>query len=299
MIPLGAFKAIAELGREQNFTRVAERLGISQPAVSQHVQTLRTHFGVELVDLVGRRAVLTDAGRFLADRAVPILGALDALERDMRELAAAKRGVLRIGASETVGNYALADVLAAYAADKPSVTLEVELGNTSTMLKRLRDGALTLAMVEGDVAGDDLAVEPFADDELVLVVPPAHRLARAPVSAGSLAGETFVAREVGSGTRSLFEQSLRVAGVEPRIALELPTGEVIVRAVAAGMGIAVLSRRVVEDAAVRGRVVIRRIEGIAIERKFRVVWLAERTRSPAANAFVERLTSAYANLSRS
>jgi DNA-binding transcriptional LysR family regulator len=294
MISFGSLRSIAELASEQNFTRVAERLGISQPAVSQHVQALRAHFGVDLVDLVGRRAILSEAGRFLADRAIPILGALDALERDMRELAVAKRGVLRIGASETVGNYALADALAAYAADKPNVTLEVELGNTSAMLKRLREGALTLAMVEGDVAGHDLAVEPFADDELVLVVPPAHRLAHALVNAASLTGEAFVAREVGSGTRSLFEQSLRGAGVQPRIALELPTGEAIVRAVAAGMGIAVLSRRVVDDAAVRGRVVIRRIEDIAIERKFRVVWLAGRTRTPAASTFVERLTSAYA-----
>jgi DNA-binding transcriptional LysR family regulator len=297
MIGLGALRTLVELARDPNFTRVAERLGISQPAASQQVAGLRAHFGVGLVDVVGRRAIITDAGRFLAQRAAPILGALEALDRDMRELADAQRGVLRIGASETVGNYVLGDVLAAYAAEHPRVALEVELGNTSAMLARLREGALTLALVEGDVRGDDLAAAPFADDELVLIVPPAHRLAYRPVDPDALAGEAFVAREPGSGTRSLFERSLRAAGLEPKITLELPSGEAIVRAVAAGLGIAVLSSRAVDDAAVRGRVIVRRIAGIPIVRSFRVVWLAEHTRSPAATAFVERLTRAYATSS--
>jgi DNA-binding transcriptional LysR family regulator len=298
VLSLTPLQTLIRLAATPNYTRVAEELNLTQPAVSQHIRALATHFGVELVDTVGRRAALTDAGRFLAERAVPLLGSVEALERDMREYAAAKIGELRVGASETIGNYALPEILASFAQRHPGVHVAVDVGNTTEMVERLRAGALTLALVEGHVAGEDLDVRAFADDELVLVVPPFHPLAvKRIVTSADLEAERFIAREAGSGTRALFEQAIRALGVAPQIVLELPSGEAVVRAVAAGMGIAVVSRLVSDDAVARGRVVVKRVAGVAFDRSFRVARLARITPSPAARAFTALLVHAHASLS--
>jgi DNA-binding transcriptional LysR family regulator len=287
MLPLIPLRTLRRLAEVPNFPRVAEDLHLTQPAVSQHVRVLSAHFGVPLVEVVGRRAALTDAGRFLVERAGPILGAVDALERDMREYAAARVGELRVGASETVGNYVLPALLARFAASHPAIRVEAEVGNTTEMIARLRAGALALALVEGEASGTDLTAQPFADDELQLILPVTHALAaRRVVALGDLAGEPFVAREAGSGTRALFESTLRDAGVAPRIVIELPSGEAVARAVAAGLGLAVLSRRVAEDALARGRVASASIHGVRFARTFRIVRLVHHALSPAARAFV-------------
>jgi len=286
MLSLTTLRTIGRLAVVPNFTRVAEALFLTQPAVTQHVRSLEAHFGVTLVDIVGRRAVLTDAGTFLAARAGPILDDVDALEHDMREFAAAEAGTLRVGASDTVGNYVLPDLLAAFAQRYPGVRVDVALGNTTAMIERLRAGALALALVEGDVAGDDLALEPFADDELVLVVPAGHRLAgRGTVDRDDLRAEPFVGREAGSGTRALVERTLGDAQLVPRMVMELPSGEAVVRAVAAGVGLAIVSRRVSADARAAGRIDEARIAGLTFRRTFRVARVARLTLSPAGRAF--------------
>jgi DNA-binding transcriptional LysR family regulator len=294
VVSLAALRTLVALARDPSFTRVAEVVRVTQPAVSQQMQALRLHFGVTLVDVVGRRAVLTDAGRFLAERALPILGALDALERDMRDFSAAERGELRIGASETVGNYVLAELIAAFSREHPAVRIDVEFGNTTAIVARLRSGALTFALVEGAVTGDDLDERPFADDELVLVLPPGHALTAARIDPASLRALPFVAREPGSGTRALFEQRMREAGVTPHITLEFPTGEAVVRAAAAGLGVAMVSRRVAADAAAQGRVTLRTVDGLPIRRTLRIVRLARVSLSPAAAAFIATATAGYA-----
>jgi DNA-binding transcriptional LysR family regulator len=291
MFSLTMLRTIQRLGTEPNFTRVAEELHLTQPAVTHHVRSLAAHFGVALVDLVGRRAVLTEAGRFLAERATPILGYVDALERDMHEFAAAASGRLRIGASDTIGNYVLPDLLAAFARQHPGVRADVVVGNTTEIIEQLRAGEIALALVEGDAAGEDLAWEPFADDALTLVVPPGHRLAgRDDVSARDLDGESFVAREPGSGTRALFERGMRDAGVEPNVVLALPSGEAVVRAVAAGIGLAVVSPRASADARQRGRVVEVAIDGVRFARRFRAARIARLTLAPAASSFLAILS---------
>jgi DNA-binding transcriptional LysR family regulator len=286
MLSLTTLRTIRRLAAVPNFTRVAEALFLTQPAVTQHVRSLESHFGVTLVDIVGRRAVLTDAGAFLADRAGPILDDVDALEHDMREFAAAEAGTLRIGASDTVGNYVLPELLAAFARRQPGVRVDVAVGNTTEILARLRAGALALALVEGDVAGDDLAIEPFAEDELVLVVPAGHRLAgRTTVDRDELRDEPFVGREAGSGTRALVERTLGEARIAPRVVMELPSGEAVVRAVAAGAGVTVISRRVSADACAEGRVSEATIVGLALRRTLRVARVERLTLSPAGRAF--------------
>ncbi|MGH7708907.1 MAG: LysR family transcriptional regulator [Vulcanimicrobiaceae bacterium] len=275
------------LVRERNFTRTAEALRLTQPAVTQQVRALERHFGVTLVDIVGRRMQLTAAGSYLAERAGRLLDGIAGLERNMHEYAEAEIGELRLGATVTIGSYALAGLIARFRARHPRVALDITVENTRRIAAKVVHGELSLAMVEGPLDDPALEITAYQADALTLVVPPAHRLARRrrAVVAAELAGEAFVAREDGSGTRALFESAFHRAGVEPRIVLALPTSEGIVQAVEAGLGIAVVSGLVTRAAVAGGRLREVAVTDLDLRRSFRLVRLKNVTPSPATLAF--------------
>ena len=288
LIQLETFRRLAE---EENFTRTAELLNLTQPAVTQHVRALQDHFRVKLVDLVGRKTVLTDAGRFLAARAEMLLGNVEALEREMREFADLRAGELRIGATVTIGTYALPDLVARFRVVAPAVRLHVDVENTQAMALAVKAGRVSLALVEGPLADDDLAIETYARDELVLIVAPANPFAkkRKRLVVADLSGAPFIFREDGSGTRTQVERALFAAGVRPNVVLTLPTGEGIVRAVELEIGIAIVSRLVAEAPVREGRVVRVPLHDLELTRTFRAVRLRRQTPSPAALAFAALL----------
>lgn len=284
LIQLETFRRLAI---ERNFTRTAEALHLTQPAVTQHVRALQDHFGVKLVDLVGRRTVLTDAGVLLAKRAENLLGNIDALERDMREFAELRSGELRLGATVTIGAYALPALVARFRSSYPDIRLHVTIANTLAMAEAVKMGRVNLALVEGPLDDAELDISEYAQDELVLVAAPEHPLARRrkSIAVSDLVGVPFVAREEGSGTRAQVDAELLAAGVEPIVALTLPTGEGIVRAVELGIGVAIVSQLVVDSALRDKRLVRIRLRDLAFERTFRIVRLLRQTPSPATIAF--------------
>ena len=288
LIQLETFRRLA---REANFTRTAEALSITQPAVTQHVRGLEDHFRVKLVDLVGRKTMLTDAGRFLASRADALLGSVAALEREMREFADVRSGELRIGATVTIGTYALPDLVARFRAAYPGVALIVEVENTNAMARAVKLGRVSLALVEGPLADDEMDIEPYADDELVAIAPASHPFARrrGAIAIADLSGLPFVFREEGSGTRVQVEDALRDVGLVANIALTLPSGEGIVRAVELGIGIAIVSRLVADGPIAAKRVVRLKLREPSFRRTFRIVRLRSLTPSPAAVSFVKLL----------
>jgi DNA-binding transcriptional LysR family regulator len=283
LVQLETFARVATLG---NYTRVADELHLTQPGVTQQVRALERHFGVRLADVVGRRPVLTDAGRFLAARIQDVLTTMAALEREMGEFAAARTGDLHIGATLTIGDYILPGLLATFTARNPGVRVRIEVANTRAMAERIRRGELSLVLVEGPLIDESLSIESFQPDELCLVTPVTHRFAvRGTILAAELASEPFIWREQGSGTRAFAEAALAAAGVQPRFVVELPSGEGVARAVEAGLGVAILSRLVVERAVADGRLAAVEIEDLDLSRTFRLVTVRGRTLSPAARAF--------------
>ncbi len=288
LIQLETFRRLAE---EENFTRTAESLNLTQPAVTQQVRALQEHFRVKLVDLVGRRTVLTDAGRFLAARAELLLGNVEALEREMREFADVRAGELRIGSTVTIGTYGLPDLVARFRAAFPEIGLLVEVANTQKMALAVKTGRVSLALVEGPLVDDDLEIAAYAKDELHLIAPPTHAFAgkRKRIGASDLAEVPMIAREIGSGTRTQVERALLALGIVPNVVLTLPTGEGIVRAVELGIGLAVVSRLVAEKPIRDGRIVRIPLHDLAFERTFRVVRLRQQTPSPAVLAFTQLL----------
>jgi DNA-binding transcriptional LysR family regulator len=278
-----------ELVRHGNFTRAAEALNVTQPAVTQHVRALERHYGVKFFDLIGRRMQLTEAGVFFAEHAERVLEVAATLERDMREFADIESGELRLGATVTIGSYGLAAIVSQFHRRHPRITLDVRVENTRRIADDVLHGVLSLALVEGEIADPALDVVPYQRDVLTLVVPAGHRFARLRrrIVPGDLRAERFVAREEGSGTRALFESVLRDAGVVPEVVLALPTGEGITEAVEAGVGIAIVSALVTRAAVDAGR--LRRIEvaGLDFRRTFQLVRRKHLTPSPSAQAFAQ------------
>src|SRR5579872_1796966 len=231
----GQLQALVALAQERSFSKAARLLRVTQPAVTQHLANLSREVGAQLVDVVNRRPVLTDAGAYLTERARTIVDALAALDADMAEFKHGRSGVLRIGATLTVGTYLIPDLLAEFWKRHPRIRADVRIANTSAVAQSLRSHELGLALVEGIVSDDAIVTEPFLEDELVLITSAAHGplAQRRRVRAADLAPFPFVSREPGSGTRDLGYEALLRMGVRPPVILELPSSEAILRAVEA------------------------------------------------------------------
>lgn len=238
---LTVFRAVA---RRQHFSRAADDLDLSQPAVSKHIRLLEAEWGVQLFHRLGSRVELTDAGRILADYAERVAVLTEEARRVLAEMAGLQRGYLRLGASTTPGLYLLPEVLARFQARYAGVEVTLAISNSADVAHRVLNAECDLGFVgaPGEAAG--LQVRPFAEDEIILIVSPGHALVQQRALAPEIfAGATLILREAGSGTRQLVEAHLANLGLRPKRVLELPGCEAVKRAVAAGLGIAWISRR--------------------------------------------------------
>lgn len=283
-VQLEALRAVVRHG---SVTRAAKALHVSQPAVSQQIAGLQHALQLELVETVRNRPRLTEAGLFVAERAESIVGVVDALAREASEYASGERGVLRVAATLTIGTYVLPELLAAFCADRPQVRADVRIVNTAAVASLVREGAVGIGLVEGVVEDALVEREPFAKDHLVLIVPArAHRFSAVDeIDASELEGEPFVSREPGSGTRKLGYEALRARGIEPHVTVELPSGEALVRAVEAGLGVAIVSEIVARRAVELGNVRFVTVRGVRMERAFEIIRLHGQSLSPLARAF--------------
>lgn len=274
------------MARHLNFSRAAEELALSQPAVSMHIKQLERTLGLPLFEKIGRRIFLTDAGRHLQDYAQKVFGLLNEAVQIMGELKGAQAGNLRVAADTTAGVYVVPAYLGVFHRRHPGVTISLEVANRSTLTKRLQLNEVDLAVMGQVPPEEDLVAEPFLANELVVVAAPSHRLAgRRQIPVTELGAESFLVRETGSGTRATTERFLSSAGIPLRIGMELGSNSAIKQAVAAGLGIAVLSRHAIALEAAAGRLVVLDVEGFPLARHWHVVHLREKRLSGAATAF--------------
>lgn len=243
---LALFRAVAEEG---SVSRGAERLHISQPAVSKQLSEFEASLGVRLFDRVPKGVRLTEAGQLLLDYARRLFTIEADAERAIVELKGLERGRLCIGASTTIGSYLLPNALAQFHRLHPYVEIEARIGNTEDIQRALREGVIDVGFTEGFVEEEDLEAHVFYTDELVVIASSSHPLVRAmePVSIHHLIEEPFVLREAGSGTRAVLERALESAAIPlPRTVMTLAATEAIKHTVMAGIGISVVSRLAVE-----------------------------------------------------
>ncbi|HEU4631650.1 MAG TPA: LysR substrate-binding domain-containing protein [Gemmatimonadaceae bacterium] len=281
---LRVFAAVVERG---GFTRASAALHLSQPAVSKAVLGLERQVGLPLLERGPRAVRVTEAGAALYERARELFAVERTAEDELRALRGLEGGALRVGASTTVATYLLPPILGAFQARHPRVALHVTSGNTRAVARALLGRRLDVALVEGPVDDARLTVEPWRDDELVVIAPPDHPLAvsRRAVPLAALAAEPFVFRERGSGTRAVTEAAFAAHDIRLRVALTLDSTEAVKQAVAAGLGLAAVSRAAAADQLALGCVRAVRATGLVIRRRLTLLRLTGRRPGAPARAF--------------
>lgn len=251
---LEMFFAVAEAG---SFTLGAERLAISQPAVSRMVADLENSVGELLFNRGQKGVTLTDAGKVLLGFAKQIFALEAEAKRALADLKGLETGYLTIGASTTIGERLLPPIIAEFMRAHPGVELLMEVENTAIIQEGVLSGRYDVGFTEGSVDRKGLDAHVFSEDELVVFCSPAHGLAHSrTVSVEQLSVHPFVMREVGSGTRLVVESICREMGLIPRIACSLGSTTAIKSAVMDGLGLGFASSLTLETEVSRGELVI-------------------------------------------
>lgn len=283
-------KVFIAAARTLSFTRTAEQLCISQPAVSKHVCFLESRYKVQLFVRRGSRLELTDAGRTLLDAAERLMDDYRRLEYEMSLCAGETEGELRLGASTTLAQYLLPPILARFTARFPGMRVSVLSGNSGQVEQALEEHAVDLGLVESVSRRQGLHYTFFAHDELVLVVRPGGKYARTEsVTADGLRSVPLVLREDGSGTLEVIAAALAGAGIrlsQLQIVMRLGTTEGIKAFVRNSDAMAILSVISVVDELRSGALRIVDIEGLPLRRDFSFVH-AEASPAPLARRFID------------
>ena len=274
---LRVFVCILEHG---SLSAAGRGLGMSQPAVSNHLHALEERFGVPLVAR-GRNLRATPAGECLADHAGRVLAEFSELEAAMSGHAA-PRGRLLVGASSTPGEFFLPRLAVGYAERYPEVALDAHIADTEETLAALLKREVEVALVGREVDDDRLSGRVVAEEELVAVVAAGDPLGGSEVTVEEACGRPFVLRERGSATRRTVEAGL-AGRIEPRVSMELGSNAAVRAAVAGGAGVGVIPAGMVPGA---DDVELVSIRGITFRRPFVLVTERGRVLSPAAEAFV-------------
>jgi len=284
LYPLKVFLAVAS---EKSFSRAAEKLLRTQPAVSLALQRLEHALGEKLIDRSGKELLLTDAGRIVLDFARRFENLERELENALSELRDNAAGRLVIGANESTTLYLLQHI-ENYRRKFPRVKVQVRRTRSSKVPAQLLDGDLELGVISYDPEDQRLVSRVIYTDHLCFVVPPGHRLAgREKVSIAELGQETFIAHNVVSPYREVVVREFHRRRVPLQMDVEMPTVESIRRMVQMREGVAFLPHMCVAQQIAQGTLCEVRVEELNVERKIRLVYPARRALSHAAEAFLE------------
>ena len=285
MRQLEVFLAVA---REGSFRRAADRVHLSQPALSQHVGQLERELGARLFDRRGRAVALTEAGLVLREHALRVVAALTGAREAIAELHGVGRGSLVVGASTTPGIYLMPAVIGAFEREHPGVAVHLSIANSRVIESQVQANELDLGVVGGHgLTPGEECLSAGVLDELVLIVAPGHAWAgRRTVEPARLAHERLLVREEGSATRAVTERALQHAGVKIGRTMELGHTEAIKQAVLAGLGVAFVSVYTVRGELDTGRLRPVRLRGLDIKRHFHVIHNEARALTARARAFV-------------
>ena len=287
---LHALEVFCKIVELKSFSRAAEAVLLTQPTVSGHMKTLETKLGLRLFDRAGKSVTPTQAGEILYGYARRILALREEAQRAINEHKGGLKGHLAIGGSNIPGAYILPPLVSAFKRRHPDVTISLHISGSRDIVRGVIDGTYEVGMVGARFEESRIHYEPFAEDELVLAVPASHPWAgRSTVRLTELPGQPFIMRERGSGTRKVMEQALADHAMDPgrlRVALEVTGNETVRQALKAGAGIAVISRRAIEDDIRHKTLVALRIRGVRLLRDFFLVTHKSRSRSPLSQAFL-------------
>jgi DNA-binding transcriptional LysR family regulator len=279
---LAVFESVA---RHLSYTKAAEEMYLSQPAVSMQIRQLEDVVGLPLFERLGKKIHLTEAGRELYHSAQLIGRQLKEAEEVLSALKGLNKGRLAVSVASTA-NYFATRLLAAFKQQYEGVAVSLDVTNRRTLLRQLEHNEVDLVIMGRPPEDADLVAEPFMDNPLVVIARAGHPLAdQRAIPMSRLADELFVVRERGSGTRIAMEKSFAEQGRSLRSGMEMSSNEAIKQAVEAGLGLGIVSLHTLELELATGRIVLLDVEGFPILRQWHVVHRREKRLSPVAQAF--------------
>lgn len=286
---LRQLQVFEKVANHLNYSRAAEELYLSQPAVSMQIKQLEGHIGLPLFEQMGKKVFLTEAGRELFHYARTIAQQLAEMEAVFGEMKGLEQGKLTLSVVNTA-NYFTPQLLAKFCQRHPNINVILQVANRDAVLKQLADNSTDLAIMGQPPDGKDLSAESFLDNPLVVIAAPNHPLAKLKrVKFARLAEEAFLSREQGSGTRSAMERVFAQHKIQPHISMEMETNEAIKQAVQAGMGLGILSLHSIELELETKRLAMLNVEHFPLLRHWFVAHRSNKRLSSAALAFKEFL----------
>lgn len=253
-------KVFHTVARLLSFTKAADALHMTQPAVTFQIRQLEEHLNTRLFDRTHNRVALTDVGEVVYNYAEKIFGLYLQMENTVKEMTGEISGILTLGASTTVAEYMLPSLIGSFKQHYPNVNIRLRVSNSEGIISMLENNNIDLAVIESSVSNKNLIVEECRSDELVVIVYPSHPLAeKKTLTAQEIYQYAFVCREEGSGTREVVKQYFADQGIDLNmlnVCLELGSPEAVKGAVEAGMGISILSLSTVNKELQLGSLVV-------------------------------------------
>ena len=281
-------ETFAEVARQQSFTRAAETLHLTQPAVSIQIRQIAETIGLPLFEQNGREIALTAAGEELLTTVRDLDDAWNRFESAIDDLKGFKRGKLRVGLVTTAKHF-LPRMLGDFYRRYPDIDIQLEIANRQGIVERLLGNQDDLYVMSYPPTNLDIVSHPFLDNEYVVLAPEAHWAVGKALTLQELATEPFLLREEGSGSRHVIDQHMRDTGVQLKVRLSLASNEAIRELVASGMGLTVLSRQALGDRPGHDGLAILDVAGFPLKRQWNVVHLRGKVLSLPARAFLADL----------
>jgi DNA-binding transcriptional LysR family regulator len=284
---LHLLRLFATVVRTGSFSRAADALHISQPAISKGVRDFELQVGCRLLDRTPKGVRPTREGQALARHAETLFATERAAEDELLSLRNLDSGSLRIGASTTIANYMIAEYLGVFHREYPGIDLHLIIANTRDIADLIIAHEVEIALVEGPVEDEQLISQPWRTDVMSLIVNPEHPFAASEraIDGAELSDEVLIVREPGSGSREVVAQALAARGIEPRRTLEIGSTEAIKQAVAGGLGVSIISSATTSDQVKLGRLKIVPMQDLRIDRTLWQLKAPGRIEIPAATAF--------------
>jgi len=286
-ITLRQLRVFSAVARHLSFTRAAEELCLTQPAVSMQVKQLENQLDVPLFEHLGKKIFLTEAGREVYAFSRTIAQQFRDIESVLDDMKGVKRGTLALTVTST-GKYFAPYLLAAFLKRHPGTQVQLEVANREELVRQLQDNTPDMAIMGTPPANIEVQAQAFMQNPLVIIAPPDHPLvgvARVPLS--RLVDEHFILREQGSGTRNAVERFFQQRDIRLNTSMEMSRNEAIKHAVMAGLGLGIVSLHTLEFELALNRVAILSVEGFPIMKEWYLVHRSGKRLSPIAQAFHE------------
>ena len=268
-----------------NSTKAAEQLHMTQPAISLAIKELEQYYGVRLFDRIGRRLKITDSGKLFLQYAIHITDLFEDMETGLRDWDS--KGILRVGASITIGSQFLPGYIKAYSEICPGIDVRVIVEQSDSLEHKILTNALDFALIEGIPRDPRIIAEAYMQDQLCVLCSPDKGWKQGQtISRDDFKKQRFLLREKGSGTRDVFDHVIAHAGIHIIPAWEAMSTSALINAAITGLGIAVLPRRMIQTALDSGQIITVNVEGLDFRRSFYIIHHKDKFLMPSARKFI-------------